>query len=67
MSKYQKHPDIFTERHIGPSDDDIALMLNDLGFSSMSEFINNVIPDSIVLNSRLNVGDGIGEKKPSKF
>ena len=67
MSKYQKHPDIFTERHIGPSDDDIALMLNDLGFSSMSEFINNVIPDSIVLNSRLNVGDGIGEKEALKI
>ena len=42
MNDYAKHPDIFTKRHIGPSDDDVALMLNDLGFSSMSEFINNV-------------------------
>ena len=50
MNDYAKHPDIFTKRHIGPSDDDVGLMLNELGFSSMSEFINNVIPDSIAFN-----------------
>ena len=66
MNDYAKHPDIFTKRHIGPSDDDVALMLNELGFSSMSEFINNVIPDSIAFNSSLKVGDGVGEQEALK-
>ena len=67
MNDYAKHPDIFTKRHIGPSDDDVGLMLNELGFSSMSEFINNVIPDSIVFNSSLKVGDGVGEQEALKI
>jgi len=67
MNDYAKHPDIFTKRHIGPSDDDVALMLNELGFSTMSEFINNVIPDSIAFNSSLNVGDGVGEREALKI
>ena len=67
MNDYAKHPDIFTKRHIGPSDDDVALMLNELGFSSMSEFINNVIPDSIAFNSSLKVGDGVGEQEALKI
>ena len=67
MNDYAKHPDIFTKRHIGPSDDDVALMLNELGFSSMSEFINNVIPDSIAFKSSLKVGDGVGEQEALKI
>ena len=56
MTDYAKHPDIFTKRHVGPSDDDVISMLDELGFSSMSEFINNVIPDSIVFNSKPESG-----------
>ena len=63
MIDYAKHPDIFTKRHVGPSDDDVISMLGELGFSSMSEFINNVIPDSIVFNSNLKVGDGVSEQQ----
>ena len=66
MNNYVNHPDIFTKRHVGPSDDDVALMLEELGFSSMSEFINNVIPDSIAFNSNLKVGNGIGEQEALK-
>ena len=42
-------------------------MLDELGFSSMSEFINNVIPDSIVFNSNLKVGDGVSEQEAIKI
>ena len=67
MTDYAKHPDIFTKRHVGPSDDDVISMLGELGFSSMSEFINNVIPDSIVFNSNLKVGDGVSEQEAIKI
>ena len=67
MSKFTKHPDIFTERHVGPSDDDVASMLDELGFPSMSEFINNVIPDSIAFTSDLEIGDGAGEQEALKI
>ena len=39
MNDYTKHPDKFSQRHVGPSDDDVILMLNELGYSSLSEFI----------------------------
>ena len=67
MNDYAKHPDIFTKRHVGPSDYDVISMLDELGFSSMSEFINNVIPDSIVFNSNLKVGDGVSEQEAIKI
>ena len=67
MIDYAKHPDIFTKRHVGPSDDDVISMLGELGFSSMSEFINNVIPDSIAFDSTLKVGDGVSEQEAIKI
>ena len=67
MNDYAKHPDIFTKRHVGPSDDDVISMLGELGFSSMSEFINNVIPDSIAFDSTLKVGDGVSEQEAIKI
>ena len=63
MNDYAKHPDIFTKRHVGPSDDDIVSMLDELGYSSMSKFINDVIPDSIAFKSDLKIGDGISEQE----
>ena len=38
-------------------------MLDELGYSSMSKFINDVIPDSIAFKSDLKVGDGISEQE----
>jgi len=37
----------FTIRHIGPSDDQIDHMLSELGFKSLDELIDNVIPKNI--------------------
>ncbi len=67
MNDYAKHPDIFTKRHVGPSDDDVASMLDELGYSSMSKFINDVIPDSIAFKSDLEVGEGVSEQEALKI
>ena len=63
MNDYTKHPDKFSQRHVGPSDDDVVLMLNELGYSSLSEFTKEVIPDSIMFDSNLNLDEGIGEQE----
>ncbi|EFP76146.2 glycine dehydrogenase subunit 2 [Puccinia graminis f. sp. tritici CRL 75-36-700-3] len=39
--------DSFPSRHLGPRDHDTKLMLNSLGFSSLDQFIDKVIPQSI--------------------
>ncbi|MFM7949298.1 MAG: aminomethyl-transferring glycine dehydrogenase [Actinomycetales bacterium] len=39
----------FSDRHIGPSGEQIATMLLELGFSSLDEFTSKVLPDSIKL------------------
>jgi len=38
---------LFSDRHIGPNDDQIKSMLHVLGFSKLSEFSDQVIPDDI--------------------
>ena len=63
MNDYTKHPDNFSQRHIGPSDDDVVLMLNELGYSSLSEFTKDVIPESIMFDSKLNLDEGVGEQE----
>ena len=48
-------PESFKNRHIGISESDKKLMLKTLGFNTMAEFINNVIPENI----RKNELDGL--------
>ena len=43
----------FIQRHIGPSKDEQAEMLTDLGLTSVDELVRQVVPDSILLR-----GDG---------
>jgi glycine dehydrogenase len=40
-------PDTFIERHIGPSDAEIAEMLSALGYQSLDAFIDDTIPETI--------------------
>ena len=63
MNDYTKHPDKFTQRHVGPSDDDVVFMLNELGYPSLSEFTKAVIPKSIMFDSKLNLDEGVGEQE----
>ena len=39
----------FSDRHIGPSSEQIATMLHELGYSRLEDFISDVLPESIKL------------------
>ena len=45
----------FSDRHIGPRPEDIELMLTALGYSSMVDFIEDVVPADIRLSSTFNL------------
>ena len=40
----------FSQRHVGPDEEQIKNMLSHLGFSSLDEFINETIPKDILSN-----------------
>jgi len=63
MNDYTKHPDNFSQRHVGSSNKDVNLMLDELGYSSLSDFTRDVIPDSIMSNSNLNLKQGVSEQE----
>jgi glycine dehydrogenase len=43
----------FEKRHIGPSLDQEAAMLEELGFASMKDFIKKIVPSNIVMGQKL--------------
>ena len=49
MSNY----DAFQHRHIGPSDDQASTMLIELGYSSLADFIADVVPSNIAMSEKL--------------
>jgi len=49
--------DRFIHRHIGPSENEISQMLDELGISSLDELIDTVVPDSIRMNEELELPD----------
>ncbi|MFQ5429328.1 MAG: aminomethyl-transferring glycine dehydrogenase [Phycisphaerae bacterium] len=53
--------DTFVDRHIGPSDDDIRTMLNDLGCDSLDQLVAQTIPAGIRLREPLDLGPARGE------
>ena len=61
MPEKQKNGRSFANRHIGPHPADIELMLSTLGYASMADFIEDVVPADIRLSVpfRLN-GDATG-------
>ena len=42
----------FVDRHIGPTSEQVATMLHELGYASLDEFIAAVLPSSIVLKDK---------------
>ncbi len=40
----------FADRHIGPSSDQVGTMLHELGYSDLSKFIEDVLPETIKLD-----------------
>ena len=42
----------FADRHIGPSGDQIATMLHELGYKSLEDFVSAVLPETITLREK---------------
>jgi glycine dehydrogenase len=42
----------FSDRHIGPSSDQVATMLHELGYESLEKFVSAVLPDTIKLTEQ---------------
>jgi len=53
--------DTLVDRHIGPSDDDIRVMLDALGYASLDELTDATIPSGIRLDRPLALGPPKGE------
>ena len=50
----------FANRHIGPRSEDIELMLTTLGYSSMVDFMEDVVPADIRSSSALSLDENAG-------
>ncbi len=67
MPKKDNNSNSFANRHIGPRSEDIELMLTTLGYSSMADFIEDVVPADIRSAAALSLdGDGGGSKSESE-
>lgn len=55
--------DSFIQRHIGPRSEDVPKMLATLGYSSLTAFIDDVIPKNIRMENELKIGQGITERE----
>lgn len=51
----------FTRRHIGPTSSEISEMLTLLGYNSLDSFIDDVVPNVIRLQDRLNLPPALTE------
>lgn len=51
----------FVERHIGISSNDVPKMLKVIGVNNISELIEKTIPDSIRINEKIDLPDGMTE------
>ncbi len=52
----------FLDRHIGPSTQDIASMLNNINCKSVDEVVSKTVPDSILFGNRMEVDEGLTER-----
>ena len=61
MTKRENNKRLFSDRHIGPRPEDIELMLSTLGYSSMADFVEDVVPADIRISSPFSLdGDAAG-------
>ena len=60
--------DLFESRHLGPNENDKNIMLNKLGFNSIEDFINQVVPKDIKIKNppAANFPTGCSEIEASK-
>ena len=55
--------DSFIGRHIGLSDADIEIMLSELGYDSLDQLTNQVVPKGIADNEPLNLSEPVSEEQ----
>ncbi len=55
--------DKFVARHIGPRDQEIQLMLEKIGVSSLEQLIDETVPQNIRLKKPLQLADGLTERQ----
>ena len=58
--------DKFVERHIGPNEDEIKKMLAKIGAESIEQLLEETIPETIRLDTDLDLPGGISEYAFSK-
>ena len=51
----------FIDRHLGSSNDDIQKMLSLVGYNSLDNLINSVVPSNIRFTGDLNLPDAVSE------
>ena len=56
-----KHPDLFSDRHIGPSDQEIASMLNCIGHEDLTAMTEATVPAEIRLENSIQLPDPLHE------
>ncbi len=57
------HPDIFSERHLGPDSAETKAMLDALGFDSLDDVADAAIPDAIRMDDDLNMPPALSERE----
>ena len=58
--------DSFALRHIGLSQMDIDLLLDQLGYKDLEEFSKSVLPKNIFTEEKLDLGDAMSEEEALK-
>ena len=56
-----RHPDEFSNRHIGPSPKELIEMLKVIGANTLEDLINETIPPSIRLKENLKLDEPLSE------
>ncbi len=60
-------PDLFVNRHIGPSESEIKDMLDCLGYNNLEDLIQATVPNQILLDVPVNLDSPIDEQKALEF
>jgi glycine dehydrogenase len=60
------YDDTFTSRHLGPRPAEVQAMLGTLGYKTLDEFIDSVVPDGIRLRRPLNIPAARTERETLK-
>src|SRR5215510_14291539 len=55
--------DSFARRHIGPNEEEVRVMLRDVGFDSLGTLIDATVPKDICLKRRLNLPEAKSERE----